>query len=446
MKGLGCPGPGRERNTPPHPLTLLDADSPLTTAMYVAVRAGQTRGFPESLPAALDALPPVSLFDVPGAGETGFCGAAALASVLRIASINAPHLAEAYRHRLAAADARLDGIVHTRLDAARRRLHDGARPARAEFSLRQGLSGLGMCLLQRPGPDPLLPAVLEYLVDLVVNFGDTERPGWWVDDSPHPDLREREEWRHGHADLTLPDGSGGILALLSLAWRARVRVPAMDTAIRTLAEWYRRHLRADEIGNPWWPDVVGDPDPAAEPDAGVRRPSQLVPGWCGGLGIDRSVQLAGMALGDAGLRETAVAAAGAALHWDADEIRQGGLCHGPQGAQWLALRMAADESDDAACSLRSAAGVLRSVVRPHAARTASGGGFLDGALGVLVSQSPNETSVDLPSADAAQWDCVLGLTAIRVSSRTESSRRPFGQSPQAPPSRTDASTRAAPSG
>lgn len=443
MRGLGCPGSGGEGFEHPRVLTLL-ADSPLATALYVAVRAGQSPGFAGALPPLLDWLPSTLSNDVPGEGESAFCGAAAFASVLRIAATNAPHLAKEYRQRLDAADARVDTIVQARLKTARDRLQTGTRPARAEFSLRQGLTGLGMCLLQRPDPGPQLRDLLDYLVELVSGFGGTGRPGWWVDDSPLPDLSDRQEWPHGHADLTLPDGSAGILALLSLAWCDGVRVPGMDVAIKSLAEWYRRHLRTDERGDPWWPEVVTDPEPVTRPELHLREASQLVPGWCGGLGIARSVQLAGIALGDRDLRDAAVAAARAALLWEFPEFFRPGLCHGPQGAEFIALRMAADESDDDACRLLGAAAAMRAITHDVKSLTVRGG-LLDGSLGVLVSQASNEARTVLPPTDSAQWDCLLGITTIRASSRAVPARPSPGKSPQDQRSRTSASARAAPS-
>ncbi|MET9260510.1 lanthionine synthetase LanC family protein [Amycolatopsis sp. NPDC004079] len=426
VSALGCPDPFAE--VPAHPCTLL-ADGPLTTTLRRAVRVGQRKGSRQRLRDALDRLPPAPTGDLlPGesSGASAFVGAPALAAVLRVATTNAPDdIAADYRQRFEEADARLDLIVRDRLWAAYRRLDERTGPARAEFSVREGLAGLGLCLLQRPGPDPLLANVVECFVELVLSGRGEPRPGWWVHDSPCHDLSERKEWPHGHADLSLPDGSAGILALLALARSQGVSVYGLDVAMRTVVEWYRAHQRTDETGYAWWPDVVTDPEPDSAPELHLRQANHSAPGWCGTLGIARSLQLAGIALGDDELCETAVDAACTALMRDTHEFFWGGLCHGPQGAALIAKRMFRDAGGPFS---DAAVGELRTALDWKALPTTPRGGLLDGAVGVQVSQTPDKSETVLPSPGTAQWDSLLGVAAPRPASRAVPARPLLGES------------------
>ncbi|WP_406639205.1 lanthionine synthetase LanC family protein [Amycolatopsis sp. WGS_07] len=403
MKSLGCPRPGGTR----HPETLLSA-GPLTAALDRAVRVGQHENEADRLRSALDeALFPLS-DDVPAA--SAFSGDPAVAAVLRVALANAPQLRHRYQGYLDLADARLDDIVHSRLQAARRRLHRRIPAERAEFSLREGLVGFGACLLQRPGPDPMLVEVLAYLVELVLSSDGASRPGWWVHHSPLDDLSEAAEWPAGHACFTLPDGSAGIMALLALARLRGVRVPHLDSALRAVVAWHRAHQRTDERGRPHWPEAVTEPHPDPRPSA-HREGNVQGPGWCGNLGIARAVQLAGLALGDPGLRRTAVAAAHAALTRDAHLFETGGICHGPHGAAFTALRIAADEGS---LPLADAAAELLSAVCPDARIGDVHGGLLDGSVGERLTRPPGNPRIVLPPAGAAPWDSLLLLAPHRT--------------------------------
>lgn len=402
MKSLGCPS---FEVGVSHPETLLSA-GPLTAALGVAVRTRRSVVEVTHLRALLDDV----VLSRPSqlAVGTAFCGAPAVAAVLRIALNKAPQLQQRYEVFLELADAEVDEIVRTRLLAACQRLRRRLPLARAEYSLREGLVGLGACLLQRTDAarDPLLVAVVAYLVALVSSGEETGRPGWWVHHSPLDDLAQKEEWPDGHACFTLLDGSAGIMALLALARLRGIRVAHDDEALQTLTDFHGAHERVDRHGRPWYPEVVTDPSPdlnsALDHDGDVQGP-----GVCGTLGIARATQLAGQALDDPALCRGAVAAAHAALTRDAGLFETGGICHGPHGAAIAALRMAADEAD--ACALAETAGSLLSAVDSDACVGDPHGGLLDGSVGERITRPPGRSRIALPAPAPVSWDSLLLL-------------------------------------
>ncbi|SFO05923.1 lanthionine synthetase LanC family protein [Amycolatopsis rubida] len=409
MKSLACPdfhcdGGG-------HPETLL-CRGPLTAALGEAVRAGQAGGDTGRLRDLLDRALTGPSADAPG--ESAFDGDPALASTLQVVVINAPHLRGRYQGFLDLADARLDMIVHRRLQAARERLRLRRPLERAEFSLREGLVGLGACLLQRPGAerDPMLVQVAAYAVELVLSADRTGRPGWWVHHSPSQDRSDDGEWPDGHACFTLLDGSAGIMALLALARLRGIRVPLLDAALRSVSAWHDAHRLTDEHGLAHWPEVVTDPRPDPRPIAHQAADAQG-PGLCGNLGIARATQLAGIALCDPALRRSALATARTALTRDTHLFETGGICHGPHGAAVAALRIAADEPGDTAADLAEAAANLLRAVRPDARLGDIHGGLLDGTVGERITRSVGDPRIALPPDGAAAWDSLLLLAPHR---------------------------------
>ncbi|WP_336159900.1 lanthionine synthetase LanC family protein [Amycolatopsis sp. VC5-11] len=405
MKSLACPQFHCDDGG--HPETLLYRGS-LTAALDEAVRVGQAEADAGFLQDLLDQALTASSTDSPGG--SALTGDPAVASVLRITLINAPHLRGRYQGFLDLADARLDTIARQRLQTARERLRLRLPLARAEYSLREGLVGLGACLLQRPdaAQDPMLVQVVAYAVELVLSSGEAGRPGWWVPHSPLDDLSQAEDWPDGHACFTLLDGSAGLMALLAVARLRDVRVPRLNAALRSVSAWHDAHRLTDEHGRPHWPEVVADPQPDPRPIAHQAADAQG-PGVCGNLGIARATQLAGLARNDPALRRTAVAAARTALTRDAHLFETGGICHGPHGAALAALRIAADEPGDHAVGLAEAAGTLIRTVHPDARHADPHGGLLDGTVGEHITRSNGDPRIALPPDEAAAWDSLLLL-------------------------------------
>lgn len=269
-----------------------------------------------------------------------------------------------------------------------------------------GLSGLGRYLLARGDRGrPVLERILAALSAMsrpVTHAGRTV-PGLWVEGPPFLDAGPLPAYEHGHLNLGLAHGISGPLALLSLAWRAGVRVENQQEAITELTDLLLRWRGRDGHGS-YWPAVVtfqewvdGEPSPA----------KRQRPGWCYGTpGVARAVQLAGLALGredwceaarDAVLSELALPYA----QWG---VSDAGLCHGWAG-NLVVLQLMNDELKDARISA-AIDDIAQLIVSEHSERhpfgfrfpvqfgLETGGsqngvadypGFLNGAAGVALA-------------------------------------------------------------
>lgn len=132
-----------------------------------------------------------------------YWGAPAVAFALRTAT------QPAYSGVLATLDEHIAVITRHRLERAHARIDRGESPRLREFDLINGLTGIGVYLLQA-GHTELLREVLAYLVrltDTIIVDGGTV-PGWWTGHGPsdRPDPR----WPGGHANLGLAHGIGVI--------------------------------------------------------------------------------------------------------------------------------------------------------------------------------------------------------------------------------------------
>ncbi|MGC0416985.1 lanthionine synthetase C family protein [Embleya sp. AB8] len=232
-----------------------------------------------------------------------------------------------------------------------------------EFDLVYGLTGVCtnlLCRVAEPGSREALRAGLAVLVRSV-GVGEWPQPG-------------------------LAHGVSGPLALMSLAYRAGVRVPGQAAAIERAGARLVECCVADDWG-PNWPAINGD--------------SRIAHGsWCvGAAGIARALWLAGEALGDADLRTSATDALAAVLARPARERlvdKAPGLCHGLAGLLQITLRFAVDTGDP---GLRGAATRLTEELLDRHPTTA-GPGLLDGAAGVILALLAATTSTP-PSWDRA---------------------------------------------
>jgi lantibiotic biosynthesis protein len=171
-------------------------------------------------------------------------------------------------------DEHVESITRTRLDAAHRRVDRGALPAKREYDLIAGLTGLGAYLLHRHCGDALLRDVLAYLVRLTEPRLDG-LPGWWALDGP---TGPGPEWQGGHGNLGMAHGISGPLALLALTMRRGITVDGQADAMRRICRWLD-HCRCGESSRVWWPGAIT----RAEHDQGVtRRDGPYRPSWCYG--------------------------------------------------------------------------------------------------------------------------------------------------------------------
>lgn len=141
-----------------------------------------------------------------------FCGAPAVAFVLRTARRSA------YAAALDTLEGHIATITRHRLGQAHERRERGGLPELREFDLINGLTGIGVCLLQAGNTD-LLHDVLSYLTHLAepVTVDGRKLPGWWTGNGPGD--QPSRDWPGGHANLGLAHGITGPLTLMALSMR-----------------------------------------------------------------------------------------------------------------------------------------------------------------------------------------------------------------------------------
>lgn len=246
----------------------------------------------------------------------------------------------------------IDGHVYEtinhRLAAASLRIERGQLPRSSEFDLISGLTGFGVYLLRRRTNDDLLRQILEYLGLLIqpVTLLGTKVPGWWETGGPGGDNASR--WAEGHANMGLAHGIAGPLALLAISMRSNIAVPTAETTIRSICAAYDRCA----TGSGWathWPSMLTwrrHREGCLGPDAPSR------PSWCYGTpGIARSLQLAGLAIGDNDRVLLAQRSMAGSLAQGAQTrlLTDSSLCHGWTGVRLTLRHMLSEAIPDASC-------------------------------------------------------------------------------------------------
>lgn len=300
-----------------------------------------------------------------------------------------------HHHALITLDGHIEAITRTRLDAAHRRIDRGDLPAKREFDLIAGLTGLGAYLLHRHGGGKLLRDVLTYLVRLT-EPQPGGLPGWWAADGPTGSGRD---WQGGHGNAGMAHGIAGPLALLSLAMRRGVIVEGQAEAMDRICRWLDR-WRAGTGHHVWWPGVIG----RAEHEAGTaRQHGPQRPSWCYGTpGLARAQQLAGLALGDTRRQRFAQRV----LAWcisdesQLDQITDVSVCHGWAGVLHTAWRAGEHDEQVRARVPR----LLDRLAECLLHQPSPGPGLLEGTAGVWLAQRAATTN----RPPVTGWDaCVL---------------------------------------
>lgn len=326
---------------------------------------------------------------------TLFYGLPALAFVLSFAP------QERYRRDRDVLAEHLSDLAYHRTRAAHRRIDRNRTTTYGEYDLISGLTGIGVALTRIDPHGTALEEVLAYLVRLTepLSTGEGDRPGWWVHHDPR--MSDEPGFPGGHMNLGMAHGISGVLSLLSINHLAGHRVPGQQDAIRQLCEALDSHKRED-IHGAWWPGWVAAHGPGGHPR---RLDSAGPPSWCYGTpGIARALQLAGRALRDDALKQTAEQAMLSCVgrqSFKGDD----GLCHGRSGLVQALLRTAHDQATaPGAGELATAADeVRRALEQRRRAPEAAGIGLLEGRAGTALALSTAEN----PSVPV--WDALLLL-------------------------------------
>jgi lantibiotic modifying enzyme len=206
-----------------------------------------------------------------------------------------------------------------------------------DYDVVTGISGVAAYLLCRlHSADALraLEAVITALVEVAER--DTPFPAWFTPADLISGKAMIGKYPEGYLNCGLAHGIAGILSVLALAYRAEVRVPGSRSAIERLGHWLVAQSQTDDWGTIW---------PAA---VGVKASDPATPapvGWCyGNPGVARSLWLAGTALGDTALCETAAEALRSVYRRPPSRrgVTSATFCHGVAGLLHITLRFASD--------------------------------------------------------------------------------------------------------
>jgi lantibiotic modifying enzyme len=243
----------------------------------------------------------------------------------------------------------------------------------------------------------LLPAVLDGLVWLTGSEGST--PRWMTPSEYQVDERLLDLFPGGALNCGLAHGIPGPLAALSTAMSLGSRVAGHAAAVRSAAQWLADRRFEDAWGLNWPSAVAAYPD--ASTSAWDAMPSRA--SWCyGAPGVARSLWLAGQALDDDGLRDTAVCAMSAVLGrpihaWGIDSPA---FCHGLSGVLQVVLRFAVDTG--APQFIEGASHLVDRLIGCYSP---------DRPLGFASPEPPDNTLVDRPGLLEGAPGVVLALLA-----------------------------------
>jgi lantibiotic modifying enzyme len=219
----------------------------------------------------------------------------------------------------------------------------GRGMAVSTFDLISGLTGVGVYLLTRgehTGDVDAPKTVIRALIDIAAD--QSPLPRWYTPPGLLGDPTQARLHPYGNLNCGLAHGIPGPLSLMALTMSAGITVPGLEEGVEQLATW----LAAQRLNGTWgitWPSAIplsaqGLPSPAV----GSR------PAWCyGSAGVARSLWLAGTALENQHLCDTAVEAMTAVYRtpeaqWGIDSPT---LCHGLAGLLQITLRFAHDTGD-----------------------------------------------------------------------------------------------------
>jgi hypothetical protein len=276
----------------------------------------------------------------------------------------------------------------------------------AHFDLISGLSGVGaylLCRRQQPQVADALDATLRSLVALTTT--GEHPPRWHTPARFMSDESMARHYPYGNLNCGLAHGIPGPLALMALAHLEGVTVPGLAEAIGRVADWLVDNRADDAWGVNWATAVALTADGGWDP-AVTSEPSRSA--WCyGSPGVARALWLAGVALGDLGLRALAVEAMAAVLGrpMPARRIDSPTFCHGVAGLLQITLRFAHDTGlrlfVDATEALTNqllgmyeADRILGFYSLEPAGNRVDQPGLLDGAPGVVMTLLAAATAVD----------------------------------------------------
>lgn len=282
-------------------------------------------------------------------------------------------------------DRHVDNLIRGRLRRAHQRIDHGQPATVAEYDLISGLTGLGVCLLQRDPDGELLRDVLAYLVRLTqpLYLSGKLMPGWWCT-QPRPTGGQHHE-PVGFVDCGIAHGICGPLALLAAAMRRDITVAGHTDALHRILA-FLDHQRGGAGRHVWWPERINHTELRT---GDLTRHGPGRPSWCYGTpGIARAQQLAGIALADRQRQRHAEQALIGCVTDPAQlaQLADPSLCHGWAGLIHTTRRAATDAGahSDLAAALPHLERRLDEYLTEHGSPPNSA--LLEGTTGIHLAQ------------------------------------------------------------
>jgi len=218
------------------------------------------------------------------------------------------------------------------------------------FDLISGLTGIGAYLLARDEQNGGFDAFTRVVGALIkITGGEDALPRWYTPPELVGDPAQLRLQPHGSLNCGLAHGIPGPLSLMALGMSAGLTMPQLEERVRRLAGWLIAHQMSGRWGITWPSMILLDSNGRQS----SAQPSRTA--WCYGTpGVARALWLAGVALGDDRLCDTAVEAMKVVYRTPSAErgIDSPTLCHGSAGLLQITLRFAHDTGD---CAFTEAA-------------------------------------------------------------------------------------------
>jgi lantibiotic biosynthesis protein len=220
-----------------------------------------------------------------------------------------------------------------------------------DYDVVTGISGVAAYLLCRIKDNSALQTLQTIVAALVeIAERDTPVPAWFTPGDMISSRGMVGKYPEGCLNCGLAHGMPGMLSVLALAYRQDIEVKGSRSAIERLAHWLIAQSQTDRWGTLW---------PAA---VGVRAsdlPTSGPLGWCyGNPGVARALWLAGSALGNVALCDTAMEVLRSVYRRPPSRrgLTSPTFCHGAAGLLQITMRFASDTtlpefSDAASCTL-----------------------------------------------------------------------------------------------
>ena len=259
-----------------------------------------------------------------------YTGLAGVCYAIQKASGNGKH----YRKLLDNLNNHLIQAIETHyLAPIRNNLNQGKPSPSRLYDLIQGITGIGIYLLENPS-NPLFPETLERVLENLIKLSmplkvdGKEVPGWYL--PPELQVKSKQQDSKGHCDIGLAHGISGVLGFLSLCSIRGIEIHGQKEAMQRIIQWLQQQRRDSKEGYFW--KTIQQEEDIQKKDA--REQFTGRDAWCYGTpGVAASLLLASKAMHDDALKTYAHASLLSVFNRSREQWFLPGptMCHGISG-------------------------------------------------------------------------------------------------------------------